>query len=198
MLWALRSDFHMYFSVYLQHVFVLQSFWMTWWLTHATSSAPCLTPWHPLYFWSSTALNEASRNRSRQAVRHYRRTHYSWHPKVWTLLVKLSLNVKSLKPLMVSCLSCYTCSESLSCASYQQPRLLSSIWNLSLTSRALTMEILRNLFGLISIWYYPVVCPAGKSRCRSCHVIHKRPDWRKTAALFSGIPLPSPTVKLEQ
>lgn len=76
-------------SYWTRFVFVLQNFWMTWWLTHVTSLAPCLIQWHPLYFWSSTALNEASRNRSWQPVRRYRRTHYSCHQKVWTPLVKI-------------------------------------------------------------------------------------------------------------
>ena len=86
-----------------------------------------------------------------------------------------------LRSLIVSCLSCSTCFESLCSALYQRPRLLIGFsrivgsgslltWNLSFASWPLTMKILRDLLGLISIHAH-LMFPWSLSSRRLVHAL---------------------------
>lgn len=110
--------------------------------------------------------------------------------------------------MILSCLSCSTCSESLRSIMYERQRLLMGfsrtfgigsllMQNLSLTNRPLTIEIAGfNLnvhpfnvtLELIQQAFVQCFCC-----CDCCHVIHVCPDWTKTQSVSQMLPTDQPS-----
>lgn len=88
-------------------VCIIQSFWMMWWLMHATGSVVSPTLWPRLCSWSSMALSKASRNKSTQLVSECTKM-YSLHVLTFLCSMEGSSSVTQIKTGDQSHLSYFT------------------------------------------------------------------------------------------